>query len=856
MRGRTRGTPAPRERKDRELRARLVASEGKLRALQAPEVDALVVPTEQGARIFTLQSAESIYRVLIEDLNEGAATLSADGTILYSNRRFAEMLKAPLEQVIGSSLCTWIVPADRELCQHWLGGGREARRAEVRMTAADEGQVPAYLSLSAFGMDEQAPAFCLVATDLTEQKRSESVIASETLSRAILEQASEAILVCDESGQVIRANSKVHALFGPSALGQPFPNLLPVMFADGSRLSLDAVQGGEVFQGVEVRLQRNGVKMDLLLSAGPLVGPEEQILGYLIALTDITEFKRVQSQALAAQAELRHLLEEANISRRALLSVVEDQRAAEGALRESQEQMRLLLDSTAEGIYGLDLEGRCTFCNAASLRMLGFSRPEDLVGRPMHALIHSRKADRSELVPEECPVCQAFLQGRESHVSDEVLWRADGTSFPAEYWAYPIRHDGEVLGAVVAFLDITEHKRAEEQLRQASKMEAIGVLAGGVAHDFNNLLTIINGYAQLIMDRCPVENPNHAQLEEIVKAGDRAVALTRQLLAFGRRQVLAPKVLDLGEVVQNISRMLRRLIGEDIELVVSTRAELGRVRADPGQIEQVLMNLAVNARDAMPQGGKLTLEISNVELDEAYALGRPGVAPGHYVMMAVSDSGSGMDAETKAHIFEPFFTTKEKGKGTGLGLATVHGIVNQSGGHIWVYSVQGQGTTFKIYLPRLTEAEALPKESQESAPLPRGSETILLVEDEAPVRDLAAQILHQQGYKMLAYPSPEDAVRLIERQEVRVDLLLTDVVMPGMSGRKLAEKACALHPDLRVLFMSGYTDDTIVRHGVLEAKTAFLQKPFTSGTLARKVREALDTPCPVANVQGVKTAGK
>ncbi len=848
MRGCTRTTPSPRERKNRDLSARLKAAEEKLHALQAREVDALVVPTEQGARIFTLQSAESVYRVLIEDLNEGAATLSADGIILYSNRRFAEMLKAPLEQVIGTSLCGWIVPADRELCQHLLGGEHEARRAEVRLSGAGGMQVPAYLSLSAFEVGEHAPAFCLVATDLTEQKRSQSVMASETLSRAILEQASEAIMVCDESGQVIRTNSKVQALWGPPVLGKPLTDLLPLVFADGSHLSLEAVQRGEVFERAEVRLQRNEGEMDSLLSAGPLVGPEEQILGYLITLTDITEFKRMQSQTLAAQAELRRLLEEANFSRRALLSVVEDQRAAEIALRGSREQMRMLLDSTAEGIYGLDLEGRCTFCNRASLRMLGFSRPEDLVGRPMHPLIHSRRANGSGLAPEKCPVCEAFLQGRESHVSDEVFWRADGTSFPAEYWAYPIRHNGEVLGAVVAFLDITEHKRAEEQLRQTSKMEAIGRLAGGVAHDFNNLLTIINGYAELILEQCPVGHPNHGHLEQVVKAGERAASLTRQLLAFGRRQVLSLQVLDLGEVVQNTSKMLRRLIGEDVELVISTRADLGRVRADAGQIEQVLMNLAVNARDAMPQGGKLTLEIANVELDEAYARCHPGVAPGRYVMMAVSDTGSGMDAETQARIFEPFFTTKEKGKGTGLGLATVHGIVNQSGGHIWVYSVLQQGTTFKIYLPRLAEAEASPEESPKSAPLPRGSETILLVEDELPVRELAVQILQQQGYKVLDYASPEDAARVIERQEVRVDLLLTDVVMPRMSGRTLAEKACALQPDLRVLFMSGYTDETIVSHGVLEAKTAFLQKPFTSGMLARRVREVLDTPRPAANV--------
>lgn len=823
-----------------ELRARLAEAEEKLRAVLNREVDALVVPTEQGERIFTLQSAESIYRVLIEDLNEGAATVSPDGIILYSNRRFAEMLNTPLEQVMGSALSGWIAPVDRELCQGLLGGGREVRRAEVRLSATGGMPVPAYLSLSAFEMGDDGPALCLVATDLTEQKRTQAVVASETLSRAILEKASEAILVFDESGRVIRANRRAEAIFGPEMLGRPFADLVPLVFADGSHLRLEAVQQDEVFRGVEVRLERKGVGMNLLLNAGPLVETRERMLGYLITLTDVTEFKRMESQTLAAQAELRSLLEEANLSRRALLSVVEDQRAAEGAMRESQEQLRLLLDSTAEGIYGLDTEGHCTFTNAASLRLLGYERTEEVVGQPIHELTHGRGADGTSRAGVCWGTYSPFHRGEGSHCDCEVFRRRDGTTFPVEYWAYPIRRDGQVLGAVVAFLDITERRQAEEQLRQASKMEAIGRLAGGVAHDFNNLLTIINGYAQLILEKCPGTDPNHTHLEEIVKAGDRAASLTRQLLAFGRRQVLVPQVLDLGEVVQNTSKMLRRLIGEDVELLTSLHPALGRVRADPGQIEQVLMNLAVNARDAMPRGGKLTIETANAELDDQYARSHVPVAPGRYVLLAVSDTGTGMDAETQAHIFEPFFTTKEKGRGTGLGLATVYGIVKQSGGHIWVYSELGRGTTFKVYLPQVEEVHTHPEIPRPQQTATGGSETILLVEDEPGVRSLAQNVLEASGYRVLSAENADAALTLASRFPDDIQLLLTDVVMPGKSGRDLAEQLQVVRPRIKVLYVSGYTAETIGNHQILEKGAAFLPKPFVARDLLARIRLVLD----------------
>jgi two-component system, cell cycle sensor histidine kinase and response regulator CckA len=383
-----------------------------------------------------------------------------------------------------------------------------------------------------------------------------------------------------------------------------------------------------------------------------------------------------------------------------------------------------------------------------------------------------------------------------------------------------------------------EHEQGE-QLRQSQKLEGIGRLAGGIAHDFNNLLTAINGYSDLMLRRLCEGDPLRRNAEEIRKAGERAASLTRQLLAFSRKQVLQPLVLDLNAVVADMDKLLRRLIGEDIDLVTSLEPKLGRVKADPGQIEQVVMNLAVNARDAMPRGGHLTIETRNVYLDKTYAHSHVSVHPGRYVMLAVSDTGIGIDAKIREHIFEPFFTTKEAGKGTGLGLSMVYGIVKQSGGNIWVYSEPGHGTAFKIYLPQIEE-EASTESSVIASEVVRGTETILLVEDEERLRELIREILEMEGYTVLAASNGHEALSICEQHEGTIDLLITDVVMPEMSGRELAESLEHNCSDVKVLFMSGYTDDAIVRHGVLEASAFFLQKPFTPDALSRKVREVLN----------------
>jgi PAS domain S-box-containing protein len=504
----------------------------------------------------------------------------------------------------------------------------------------------------------------------------------------------------------------------------------------------------------------------------------------------------------------------------------------------SEERYRLILQSVVEGIYGIDRAGRCMFINRSALRMFGYGQKE-VLGQEMHALVCHARPDGSPYLARECKAYRVMETGRECRSEAEVLWRRDGTSFPVECSISPIVHRGIMQGAVIVFADITERRLLEEQLRQSQKMEAIGRLAGGVAHDFNNLLTVINGYAQVLLSKSAAGAPGRRELEDISRAGERAVSLTNQLLAFSRKQLLSPRVLDLNQVVAGMDRMLRRLIGEDIDLWTVLNPDLWNVNVDPGQIDQIIMNLAVNARDAMPRGGRLTIETANVELDETYTQAHVGVQPGPYVMLAVSDNGEGMGAETKARIFEPFFTTKEPDKGTGLGLSTVYGIVKQSGGHIWLYSERGRGTTFKVYLPRVMEGVTAQEKSPATAETTKGTETILLVEDEDMVRSLLKSVLEADGYTVLDASNGADAVRLFRQYAAPIHLLVTDVVMPGMTGKEVATSLRAQCPSLKVLYMSGYTDNAIVHHGVLEPGIEFLHKPFGPTTLSQKVRAVI-----------------
>ncbi len=504
-------------------------------------------------------------------------------------------------------------------------------------------------------------------------------------------------------------------------------------------------------------------------------------------------------------------------------------------LQKHEKLLPALLESAAQAILSIDRHGRIVLANARTEEMFGYSRSE-LLGQTIEALLPSSVRDAHTA---HRTGYFANPHARPMGIGMELAGRRkNGGEFPVEVSLSHIQTD-EGPFAIAFVSDITQRKRLEEQLLHAQKMEAIGRLAGGVAHDFNNLLTIIAGYDRMLLDGLPPQDPLRGYAEEVANAAEHAGALTTQLLAFSRRQVMQLRVIDVNELLRGADRMLRRLIGEDLELTLSLSAGVGNIRADPGRVEQIVFNLAINARDAMPDGGKLTIETALTHLDEDYARTHLGVQPGDYVMIAVSDTGQGMDAETRRHIFEPFFTTKEQGKGTGLGLATVYGTVKQSGGDIWVYSEPGRGTTFKIYFPQVTEATVSGQRAR--SPLAKqGVETILLVEDEKGVRELVAEMLKRQGYRVLKAAGPLEALKLSQQYAGAIHMLVTDVIMPEMSGRQLAGQLLSARPAMKVLYLSGYTENSIVYHGVLEADVEFLAKPFSQQVLAKKVRDVLD----------------
>jgi two-component system cell cycle sensor histidine kinase/response regulator CckA len=513
--------------------------------------------------------------------------------------------------------------------------------------------------------------------------------------------------------------------------------------------------------------------------------------------------------------------------------VTERKRAAE-ALRRSEASFRSIVEDAPYGIFRASLEGQFLMVNPALAKMLGYESQNELLKANLAGDIY-RYPDEHQKINE------LFLHGQ--NLQDvEVEWkRKDGALIKVRCSGWPIRDDSGAVAYLEVFAeDVTERRVLERQLRMAQKMEAVGRLSGGIAHDFNNLLGVIIGYAQVMKRNLGTGHPSLEYAEEIDKAGQRAVSLTRQLLAFSRQQVLEPSILNLNSLVTDMEKMLPRLIGEDIQLILTLDPELGQVKADPGQIEQVVMNLAVNARDAMPDGGRLAVETANVELDLAFTRQHPGSKTGRHVMLAVTDTGTGMDLEIQAQIFEPFFTTKERDKGTGLGLATVYGVVKQSGGYIAVDSEKGKGASFKVYLPRVEQAVAAKEENSPQPATVRGWETILLVEDAEPLRRLAQMFLRNNGYQVLAAVDGADALQVARQSAGPIHLLLTDVVMPGINGRILAERLAPWHPAMKVLYMSGYTDSFIAGHGVLEAGTHLLHKPFTEEALARKVRELLD----------------
>jgi PAS domain S-box-containing protein len=588
------------------------------------------------------------------------------------------------------------------------------------------------------------------------------------------------------------------------------------------------------------RKNRRGGKhkgsVEVVFQGQPLIvkSDKEQILDLLLATFE--DFVRTNQELQTSKTELASAKRQVDEYARRLESRVrtteEKRNQAEQALVESERRHRRLVEFSPDAMF-INRANTIVFANKPCLKLFGAETPEQVLGKSVFEFIHP---DYHAIAKEHVLLMES---GKPVPLREEKIIRLNGTAVDVEVSASPYLEDGVPVIQVVC-RDISDRKKLEEQFHQAQKMEAVGKLAGGVAHDFNNLLTVISGYSDILLTLLPVDDSRKTYLHEIQKAVERAVHLTRQLLAFSRKAVVEPRVLDLNALVNGTEKMLRRLIGEDVRLTATLAPTISKIKADAGQVEQVIVNLAVNARDAMPQGGKLTIETSNVELGSGYVDMHPEVRAGLYVMLKVSDTGMGMTQETKAHIFEPFFTTKETGKGTGLGLATVYGIVTQGGGHIEVDTGVGQGASFRIYFPAVNDN--LPsRKSQPGVPVvAHGKETILLVEDEEAVRNIAKLTLQSFNYNVLAAENGKEAIRLCEQFTDPIHLVITDVVMPEMGGRQVAERLTACRPGIKILFISGYTDDAVVRHGISQAEVAFLQKPFTPMVLAAKVREVLD----------------
>jgi two-component system, cell cycle sensor histidine kinase and response regulator CckA len=778
---------------------------------------------------------------LIECAPEAISILDPDMRIVRLNGEFSRIFGFSPEEALGQQLEELIVPPDRTAETRWIQDSLiQGRKVviETKRRHKDGSLVDVFISSAPVLMSGKHMGVCALYRDISEQKR------AEALSSALLNIAEKANTGGDLQqfyrsihnivSELMYARNFYIALYDPATQLLNFPYFVdevdprPAPKKPGKGLTEYVLRTGEPLLCTPEVFEKL-----VALGAVELIGaPSLDWLGVPLKVGNTTAgVVVVQSYS----GNVRFAEKEKNILNfvsQQLASAIEHKRN-EQALRHSEARYRSLIQSAVYGIYRCSPDGKFLDVNPALVAMLGYDQAEEVMALdPTRVFADPVELDR---LMRDC------RDGTKVN-NVEVSWkRKDGKVITVRLSGRAVQTQDEAANSLeIIAEDVSEQRVLENQFRQVQKMEAVGRLAGGVAHDFNNLLMVISGYTEVLLERTGANHPLYTKIQAIHQATERATGVTRQLLAFSRKQMLELKVVDINSIVGDMERLLRPLIGEAIELVTQPGRDLGRTRADAGQIEQVIMNLVVNSKDAMPAGGKITIKTSNVmlggdDLRREYSYIRPGA----YVMLSVSDSGHGMDKETQVRIFEPFFTTKEKGKGTGLGLSTVYGIIKQSGGYILVDSELGQGTTFRIYLPRVEDPAEPARRPQVSEPENGGSETVLLVEDEESVRQLVRETLESKGYRVLEAENGEAALRVAEQLTRPVDVLITDVVMPGMSGRELSARMCGACPNTKVLYLSGYTEDAIVHEGVLEPGTAFLQKPFTLQALARKMREVL-----------------
>jgi two-component system, cell cycle sensor histidine kinase and response regulator CckA len=785
--------------------------------------------------------AEERHRRIFENAIEGFFESTPAGRFVAVNPAMARIAgySSPAEMIrevqdIGKQL--YVDPEFRKVVKRELEEKGYLERFECHMLKRDGSKI--WISMNVRAVRDASGKIVThdgTAEDVTERKRLEverQMIAEISYAVSVTENLDDLLgRIHGALNKVLDAKNFFVALLDPSSGMFHFPifvdqfdaaptpktmgmSCTKYVFRTGKALLLSPRLLDELVASGEIKVQKKPAPSWLGV---PLQTPSETI-GVMVVRNHETEnaYTKRDVEFLSSVAQQ--------------IALAIERKRAEEKLRQSEARLRVLIEQLPAVLWTVDNELRLTSAVGAGLARLGL-KPNDVVGMSLPNYFGT-------VDPTFLPIAAHRRAVAGESVTFHAEWKEGSYACHVE----PLRNaSGEIQGAICMALDVTERKQLEEQFRQAQKMEAVGRLAGGIAHDFNNLLMVIQGYADLMIDRFAATDPLRRNAVQIQAAAQKASGLTQQLLAFSRKQMLAPKVLNIQTVVSDMEKMLRRLIGEDVELQTASCPDLGLVKADRSQIEQVIMNLAVNARDAMPGGGRLTIETANVEFDASLSHPPAVLSPGKYVMLAVTDNGCGMDEKTQAHVFEPFFTTKEKGKGTGLGLATVYGIVKQSGGYVWVYSEPGHGTTFKIYLPRAEEgATSDPRElSSAGRSLPRGTEVVLLVEDEKGVRDLAREYLELSGYSVIEAEDGYTALELTAMHAGPIHLLITDVVMPGISGRELADRVRNIRPDVKVLYMSGYTDQSVVHHGILDGDAVLLQKPFSMATLASKLREIL-----------------